>query len=436
MCACGGDGLAFRSPAVTQQRTCQHARAMQMTALSEESPCAVSESSTLAELRRYVKHNDLHIKTSGAGRSKAVILTEILASIGAGTSRAAQAAGMQEVAVSELAVVEPTAMQEQAAEQERESVAPTKQASSKPQTGRFNKFGSGGAPAAAAPEGPRGKATVRTGTVHGVTLKAMLEELVRRHGWHTLGRAVPVQCFRNEPSVGSSLRFLRKTEWARAKVERLYTHGLPRELRNEWESAEEWADERAASAAKLATRADMAASEGSSRARMRWPRDSKSRRASAARMRMGVVGAGDAKKYASAAELDAAVCAYVAALPAGAVDDPTLPSPLNYKELNYSGRPDLVEGCMQFGGYLQVSQRLGLPVRIGVERPAAPAESGMRATVAKKTISAYNMFGKLDTDQGGWTEGETAAADALKGAAKKVAGWSKNMLGLPDTGKW
>ena len=149
---------------------------------------------------------------------------------------------------------------------------------------------------------------------------------------------------------------------------------------------------------------------------------------------MGVGGAADAK-YASAAELDAAVCAYINALPAGAVHDRTLPSPLNYKELNYNGRPDLVEGCMQFGGYLQVSERLGLPVRIGVERPVAPAEGGMRAAAAKKTIGAFNMFGKLDTEKGGWTEGEAAAADALKEAAKKVAGWSK-MLGLPDTGKW
>jgi hypothetical protein len=150
---------------------------------------------------------------------------------------------------------------------------------------------------------------------------------------------------------------------------------------------------------------------------------------------MGVGGAGDGKKYASDAEIDAAVLAYVAALPVGAVDDPTLPSPLSYKELNYNGRPDLVAGCMQFGGYLKVSQRLGLPVRIGVERPAVQAESGLRAVAAKKTIAAFSMFGKLDATKGGLTDGEAAVGDALKGATKKAAGWGK-ALGLPDTGKW
>ena len=150
---------------------------------------------------------------------------------------------------------------------------------------------------------------------------------------------------------------------------------------------------------------------------------------------MGVGGAGDAK-YASAAELVVAVRAYIAALPAGAIEDPSLPSPLSYKELQFNGRPDLVEGCMQFGGYLKVSNELGLPVRIGVERVADEAEGGMRAAAAKKTINAFNMFGKLDTAKGGLTEGEIAVTDTVKGAAQKVANWRGKVLGLPDTGKW
>ena len=58
--------------------------------------------------------------------------------------------------------------------------------------------------------------------LHGVTLKAILEELFERYGWDGLAERIPVACFSNEPSMKSSLRFLRKTDWARAKVERLY----------------------------------------------------------------------------------------------------------------------------------------------------------------------------------------------------------------------
>jgi len=58
--------------------------------------------------------------------------------------------------------------------------------------------------------------------LHGVTLKAILEDLVDRRGWQDLGEQVPVNCFLNEPSLKSSLKFLRRTPWARAKVERLY----------------------------------------------------------------------------------------------------------------------------------------------------------------------------------------------------------------------
>lgn len=58
--------------------------------------------------------------------------------------------------------------------------------------------------------------------LHGVSLKAMLEELVERHGWPHLGARIRVRCFIDDPSIPSSLKFLRKTEWARQKVEQLY----------------------------------------------------------------------------------------------------------------------------------------------------------------------------------------------------------------------
>lgn len=58
--------------------------------------------------------------------------------------------------------------------------------------------------------------------LHGVTLKALLESLVERYGWEELGRQVPINCFLHEPSMNSSLKFLRRTPWARAKVEALY----------------------------------------------------------------------------------------------------------------------------------------------------------------------------------------------------------------------
>lgn len=58
--------------------------------------------------------------------------------------------------------------------------------------------------------------------LHGVTLEKLLTELVGALGWEELGRRVPINCFRFEPSISSSLRFLRKTPWARAKVEALY----------------------------------------------------------------------------------------------------------------------------------------------------------------------------------------------------------------------
>lgn len=58
--------------------------------------------------------------------------------------------------------------------------------------------------------------------LHGVTLEQLLTELVAEFGWQELGEQIAIRCFRFEPSIKSSLAFLRKTPWARAKVEALY----------------------------------------------------------------------------------------------------------------------------------------------------------------------------------------------------------------------
>ena len=58
--------------------------------------------------------------------------------------------------------------------------------------------------------------------LHGVTLAMMLEQLVAHLGWAEMGRVIPVRCFTYDPTIKSSLAFLRKTPWARAKVEMLY----------------------------------------------------------------------------------------------------------------------------------------------------------------------------------------------------------------------
>jgi len=58
--------------------------------------------------------------------------------------------------------------------------------------------------------------------LHGITLKAMLEDLVEKIGWEEMGLWVDIRCFQDNPSINSSLKFLRKTPWAREKVERLY----------------------------------------------------------------------------------------------------------------------------------------------------------------------------------------------------------------------
>lgn len=58
--------------------------------------------------------------------------------------------------------------------------------------------------------------------LHGVTLEALLTALVAHYGWAGLAERITLRCFTHEPSIASSLKFLRKTPWARAKVESLY----------------------------------------------------------------------------------------------------------------------------------------------------------------------------------------------------------------------
>jgi len=58
--------------------------------------------------------------------------------------------------------------------------------------------------------------------LHGLTLEAIINYLVEYYGWETLGQKINIRCFTSEPSIKSSLKFLRKTPWARKKVEQLY----------------------------------------------------------------------------------------------------------------------------------------------------------------------------------------------------------------------
>ena len=59
-------------------------------------------------------------------------------------------------------------------------------------------------------------------TLHGITLETILIRLVEKHGWEELGSRITIKCFTIDPSIKSSLKFLRKTPWARKKVEDLY----------------------------------------------------------------------------------------------------------------------------------------------------------------------------------------------------------------------
>lgn len=58
--------------------------------------------------------------------------------------------------------------------------------------------------------------------MHGITLERIVDELVLHYGWNAMGQKIDIRCFNSDPSVASSLKFLRRTPWARAKVEAMY----------------------------------------------------------------------------------------------------------------------------------------------------------------------------------------------------------------------
>ncbi len=58
--------------------------------------------------------------------------------------------------------------------------------------------------------------------LHGITLEQILTELLARAGWEKMAHAIPIRCFTHDPSIASSLKFLRRTPWARKKVEEMY----------------------------------------------------------------------------------------------------------------------------------------------------------------------------------------------------------------------
>ena len=58
--------------------------------------------------------------------------------------------------------------------------------------------------------------------MHGITLKTVVTRLVEKYGWDELAQRIKIKCFTKDPSINSSLKFLRKTAWARQKVEALY----------------------------------------------------------------------------------------------------------------------------------------------------------------------------------------------------------------------
>jgi uncharacterized protein (DUF2132 family) len=62
--------------------------------------------------------------------------------------------------------------------------------------------------------------------LHGITLKEMLNFLVEKYGWEGLNEEIKINCFYSNPSINSSLKFLRKTKWARDKVEKLYLDSI------------------------------------------------------------------------------------------------------------------------------------------------------------------------------------------------------------------
>jgi len=72
------------------------------------------------------------------------------------------------------------------------------------------------------PESGKAKQKTRQDPLHGITLEMIVTRLQEKYGWEELGRRINIKCFTNDPSVASSLKFLRRTPWARQKVEELY----------------------------------------------------------------------------------------------------------------------------------------------------------------------------------------------------------------------
>lgn len=70
--------------------------------------------------------------------------------------------------------------------------------------------------------------TQKNNPLHGVTLEKLLNELVAFYGWQGLGNRIDIRCFNQDPSIASSLKFLRRTPWARERVEALYLEMLRR----------------------------------------------------------------------------------------------------------------------------------------------------------------------------------------------------------------
>ena len=73
-----------------------------------------------------------------------------------------------------------------------------------------------------APDGPTLRRAQPKNPLHGVTLETMLVALQAQYGWDGLGERIPLRCFTQDPSLTSSLKLLRRTPWAREKVESLY----------------------------------------------------------------------------------------------------------------------------------------------------------------------------------------------------------------------
>jgi uncharacterized protein (DUF2132 family) len=67
--------------------------------------------------------------------------------------------------------------------------------------------------------------------LHGITLKMIVTQLVEEFGWEEMGRRIDIRCFTQDPSISSSLKFLRRTPWARDKVEEMYLRWKIRDIR-------------------------------------------------------------------------------------------------------------------------------------------------------------------------------------------------------------